>query len=132
MEALNLLFTRELPVVFEPGTPVADVKEGSFDGYWKSFYTAVGEGTIRSEAIGEDTEIYIEGMKLATNGSLLPLAQYECTIENGVLTFVSEQGTVTLQLLEHGFLRLSLDHVTPAVIYLAKMPVPDQAAAENP
>ena len=132
MDSLNLFFTRELPEVFQPGAPIADVKEGSFDGYWKSCYTAVGEGTIRSEAIGEDTEIYIEGMKLATNGSLLPLAQYDCTIENGVLTFASEQGQVTLQLLEGGFLRLSLDNEIPGVIYLARMPVPDQAAAENP
>ncbi len=132
METLDLLFTREQPEVFQPGAPVADVKEGSFDGYWKSCYTAVGEGTIRSEAIAEDTEIYIEGIKLATNGSLLPLAQYDCTIENGLLTFASEQGQVTLQLLEGGFLRLSLDNEIPGVIYLARMPVPDQAAAENP
>ena len=132
MDSLKLFFTRELPEVFQPGAPIADVKEGSFDGYWKSCYTAVGEGTIRSEAIGEDTEIYVEGMKLATNGSLLPLAQYDCTIENGVLTFASEQGQVTLQLLEGGFLRLSLDNEIPGVIYLARMPVPDQAAAENP
>lgn len=49
-----------------------------------------------------------------------------------MLTFASEQGQVTLQLLEGGFLRLSLDNEIPGVIYLARMPVPDQAAAENP
>ncbi len=129
----DLLFTRTRPTVYEPAEVYADAAEGSFDGYWVSHFTAVGDGTILSSAIGEDTELYIEGTRLAANGSLLGLEEYNCTLENGVMTFTTDQGTVRLELLRDGFLRLTLAGDTPTVLYLMPMPLPGETAEpENP
>ena len=133
MDSLDLLFTREQPTVYVPAEPIADAKEGIFDGWWVSHFTAVGDGTILSDAIGEDTELYIEGTKLAVNGSLFGLAQYDGAIENGKLTFTSDKGAVTLELLQDGFLRLTLSGNTPATLYLMAKPLPGEVPeAETP
>ena len=34
MDSLDLLFTREQPTVYVPAEPIADAKEGIFDGWW--------------------------------------------------------------------------------------------------
>ena len=100
------------------------LKAGNFDGYWKSYYTASGDGTVLSSAIKEDTELYIEGTKLAVNGSLFGLAMYDCTVENGVLTFVTDKGIVTLQLLRDNYLKLTLSGDAPTTLYLSARPIP--------
>ena len=133
MDPPGLLFMREQPEVYVPAEPIADAKEGIFDGWWVSHFTAVGDGTILSDAIGEDTELYIEGTKLAVNGSLFGLAQYDGAIESGKLTFTADKGAVTLELLQDGFLRLTLSGDTPATLYLMAKPLPGETPeAETP
>ena len=135
MDSLKLFFTREAPTVYVPAEPFtdADAKAGSFDGWWVSHFTAVGDGTILSDAIGEDTELYIEGTKLAVNGALFGLAQYDGLAESGRLTFTTDKGAVTLELLQDGFLRLTLSGDTPTTLYLMAKPLPgDTPEAETP
>ena len=122
--ALSMVFVREQPDTYIPAEPFAEAKTGNFDGYWKSYYTASGDGTVLSSAIKEDTELYIEGTKLAVNGSLFGLAMYDCTVENGVLTFVTDKGIVTLQLLRDNYLKLTLSGDAPATLYLSACPIP--------
>ena len=125
MDSLKLFFMREAPTVYIPAKPIADAKEGIFDGWWVSHLTAVGDGTILSDAIGEDTELYIEGTKLAVNGALFGLAQYDGLAESGRLTFTTDKGAVTLELLQDGFLRLTLSGDTQTTLYLMAKPLPD-------
>ena len=133
MDSLKLFFTREAPTVYVPAEPFTDAKAGSFDGWWVSHFTAVGDGTILSDAIGEDTELYIEGTKLAVNGALFGLAQYDGLAESGRLTFTTDKGAVTLELLQDGFLRLTLSGDTPTTLYLMAKPLPgDTPEAETP
>ena len=113
MDALDLIFTREQPTAYVPAEPIADAKAGKFDGWWKSHFTAVGDGTIPSDAIGEDTELYFEGTKLAVNGTLFGLNQYDGAIEGGKLTFTTDKGPVTLERLP----------------YLMAKPLPDEEPA---
>ncbi len=127
MEVPRLAFSREKPAVYLPADLFAEAREGSFDGYWRSHFTAVGGGTALSSAVGEDTELYIEGTMLATNGARFGLARYDGTLENGALTFASEKGPVMLQLQQDGFLRLTLSGEDPAVLYLLSKPVPDRS-----
>ncbi len=124
LESRGMLFSREKPECYAPANVVSGAKAGSFDGYWKSYYTAAGEGTVLSAAIGEDTELYIEGTTVGVNGALLGLAQYEGTVENGALTFAADRGTVTLELQEDGLLRLTVSGGTPAVLYLMPAAIP--------
>ncbi len=126
MDDKDLIFTREQAAFYVPAQPRKDAEEGSFDGYWKSHFAAAGRGTVLSEAVGDDTEIYIEGTKAATNGTLLGLAQYDCVIENGIMTFMSDKGAVKLEILQDGFLRLALEGDTPAVLFLTMMPLPGE------
>jgi hypothetical protein len=129
----DLLFTRTRPTVYEPAEIYADAAEGSFDGYWVSRFSAAGEGTILSSAIGEDTELYIEGTRLAANGALLGTEEYDCSFDAGALSFTTDKGTVKLELLQDGFLRLTLDGDTPAVLYLMAMSLPGELdEAANP
>ncbi len=131
-DGMDLLFTREKPETYVPAEVYAEAAEGAFDGYWKSHFAAVGESVILAEAIGDDTELYIEGTKLATNGELLGLAMYEGTISDGALTVSDGGAAIELRLQQDGFLRLTLAGDTPATLYLMPMPMPGETPTEAP
>jgi len=131
-ESAGLLFTRETPQSYVPAEVDADAKEGAFDGWWKAQFVGVGEGTILAQALEEDTELYIEGAKLALTGARFGNVILDGTIANGALTFTANGATVKLELLADGFLRLMLEGAEPAVLYLMRMATPEQASAENP
>ncbi len=130
MEALDLLFTRERPTVYAPAEPYADAKVGSFDGYWKSYFTAMGDGTILSDAIGEDTELYIEGTNVALGGARFGKIIRTATVQDGALTIDENGTTVTIRLQTDGFLRMTIAGDNPAVLYL--MPAVILGAVSEP
>ncbi len=129
MEEPDLLFTRERPLVYTPAEPLLNASASAYDGFWKVQFVAVGEGTVLAAALGENTELYIEGTKLAVNGTLLGLRQFETAFADGALTFATDRGIVALQLLQDGFLRLTLFGEAPATLYLMAKPLPGQNPA---
>lgn len=131
-ESAGLLFTREAPQGYVPAEVNADAKEGAFDGWWKTQFIGVGEGTILAQTTGENTELYIEGSKLALYGARFESMILDGVIADGALTFQAGDATVKLELLTDGFLRLTLDGDEPTVLYLAHMVTPEQVPAENP
>ena len=110
---------------------LSDAKEGSFNGYWKAQYVAVGDGTILAEALGEDAKLYIDGLKAALGGQRFGNVIRDFTLENGTLTLTEGDMTLTLALQSDGFLRLTIAGNDPVTIYLMAFPVPDRPA-ENP
>lgn len=129
-DALGLIFTREKPETYAPAEPLTGATAALYDGHWRAHFVALGEGTILAAALEEDTELYIEGDKLATNGARFGLKQYAPAFADGALTFTTDQGQVTLQLLQDGFLRLTLAGDAPATLYLLSIPLPGQTPAE--
>ena len=127
-DALGLLFAREKPEGYVPGDLLSDVKEGSFDGYWKAQFVALGEGTVLAQAVDEDAKLYIDGLKAALGGQRFGSVIRDLTLENGTLTLKEGDVTVTLALQNDGFLRMTLDGKEPATIYLMGLPVPERPA----
>ena len=127
-DAARLVFRREAPVGYIPAEVFTDAREGWFDGWWKSHFTKVGEGSILSSAIGEDTAIYVEGNRAALAGKLFGEQVTEFKLVDGALTAEIEGADVTLQFQEDGFLRLTRTFEGETrVLYL--MPTPDPFSA---
>ncbi len=114
----ELLFTREAPEVYVPGEILTDAEPGSLDGYWKSHFVAVGDGTILASALDEKTDIYIEGARVALGGPLFGDILVDMTMKDGALTYEKEGVSVALALQSDGFLRLTLGGENPATLYL--------------
>ncbi len=123
-DAMGLLFTREKPETYVPAELLADPEEGAMNGYWKAQYVGVGEGAILAQALGDTTELYIEGTKLALGGDRLGNVIRDFTFADGALTLDEEGTTITIQLQQDGLLRLTIEGEAPAVIYLLPAALP--------
>ena len=118
-DSAGLLFTREKPDVYVPAEIRSDLKAGDLDGYWKSRFVAVGEGTVLSSAIGENTDVYIEGTRAALGGPLFGDVIVDTELKDGALTYAAEGVTVQLALQQDGFLRLTMSSGdAPVTLYL--------------
>lgn len=116
----GLLFTREKPEVYSPAALYTGLKEGDLDGYWKSHYVAVGEGTMFAFALGEKTDVYIEGTRVALGGPLFGDVIVDAALKDGALCYEAEGLAVKLALQEDGLLRLtaSSDGEEDVTLYL--------------
>lgn len=131
-DALGLLFTREKPETYVPAEVLADAKEGSFDGFWKAQFVAVGDGVILAQALREDAIVYIEGTNVALGGKRFGDVIRVFTASDGALTLTEGESTVSLQLQQDGFLRLTVAGPDPVTIYLLASPIPGQTPPQEP
>ena len=126
--APDMFFTREKPETYVPAEILQDAAEGSFDGYWKAQFVAVGDGTMLAEALGENAVLRIEGVQVAMGDGRVPDAPVEFTFENGALVLKEGDASLTLQLQQDGFLRLTLSGEGSAIVYFMSVPLQDEAA----
>ena len=126
----GLLFTRERPEVYVPGEIVTDAEPGALNGYWKSQFVALGDGTILASALDEKTDIYIEGTRVALGGPLFGDIIVDMTMKDGTLTYEKEGVNVSLTLQQDGLLRLSVNGENPVTVYLLSA-VPGWAEPEG-
>lgn len=117
-DALDLLFTREQPLVYVPADLLTDAPEGALDGLWRAQFVAVGDGTMLAEAAGEDAFVYIQGTNVALGGARFGNVIRVFTPDAGAL-ILPEEG-LALQLQQDGFLRLTAPDAT---IYLMASPM---------
>ena len=117
-EAENLLFRREMPETYQPAEIYANAVSGDFDGYWKSHYVAVGDGTMLASALGEKTDVYVEGTRVALGGPLFGDVIVDMELKDGTLIYTSSGVSVTLALQEDGFMRLTMDADEDVTLYL--------------
>lgn len=127
-DAQDLLFTREMPLAYVPADVIADAKEGSFNGFFKAQFVAVGSGTILAAAAEEDAYVYIEGTNVALGGTRFGNVIKVFTAAPGALTLAEDGLNVKLELQQDGFLRMTLPD---AVIWLMPAVVPGTEPA-NP
>ena len=114
----DLLFTRQAPEVYVPGKLLTDLQPGDLDGYWKSQFVAVGDGTILASALDEKTDIYIEGTRVALGGPLFGDIIVDMAMKDGALTYEKEGVSVSLALQQDGLLRLTVEGEAPVTVYL--------------
>ncbi len=117
-EAENLLFRREMPETYQPAEIYADAVSGDFDGYWKSHYVAVGDGTMLASALGEKTDVYVEGTRVALGGPLFGDVIVDMELKEGKLVYTASGVSVTIALQEDGFMRLTMDANEDVMLYL--------------
>lgn len=132
-ESAGLFFQREMPEVYQPAGIRTDIQPGDLDGYWKSRFVAVGDGTMRSSALGETTDIYIQGTRAALGGPLFGDVIVDTELKEGALTFEAEGVSVQLALQQDGFLRLTMSSgEDPVTLFLyPALSGGEQAAAES-
>ena len=97
---------------------VSDAQAGDFDGYWKSQFIAVGEGTVFASAVGDKTDVYIEGTSVALGGPLFGDVLVGMELRDGTLYYEAGSVSVTLTLQRDGFLRLTLGGENSVTLYL--------------
>ena len=114
----DLLFSREKPVTYEPAEINTKAQTGDFDGYWKSHFVSVGDGTMLSSAFGENTDIYVEGTRVALGGKLFGDTIVDMELSDGTLKYLQGGVTVTLAMQQDGWLRMTMDGSDPVTIYL--------------
>ncbi|MBQ9322765.1 MAG: hypothetical protein IJR81_00840, partial [Clostridia bacterium] len=109
-----------------PAEPLADAQTGSFDGFWKAHFVAVGNGVMLAQALAEDAFVYIEGTNVALGGQRFGDMIRVFTPADGALTLTEGESTISLQLQQDGFLRLTVAGPEPVTIYLMPALIPGQ------
>ncbi len=98
---------REAPMLYTPAEPLADVPQEIYAGYWKGLYVGVDGAMLMADTLGEPSGAYIEGTSVALTGPLTGEALLEATYADGALRWADGNTTITLQLQQDGFLRLT-------------------------
>ena len=99
---------REAPLLYTPAEPLADIPQEIYSGTWKALYVGVDGAMLMANMLGEPSGAYIEGSSVALTGPLTGEALLEATYEGGALRWTDGNTTITLQLQQDGFLRLTL------------------------
>ena len=123
-DALGILLTREQPKAYVPAELVGETREGDFDGLWRARYVALGQGTVLAEALGDDAFVYIEGTNVALGGARFGNVIRVFAYENDALQLEEDGRTVTIELQEDGYLRLTDVEEVSETIYLAPAVIP--------
>ena len=104
----GLFFTREAPALYAP----ADLMEGAtlelYAGYWKCVYVDADGVALPAEALGETTDLYIDGATVALGGPRFGDIFWTFDFADGALTADVNGQRVNLALQQDGFLRLTL------------------------
>ena len=103
----DIFLRREAPLLYTPAEPLADVPQEIYAGYWKALYAGVDGAMLMANTLGEPSGAYIEGTSVALTGPLTGEALLEAAYADGALRWTDGNTTITLQLQQDGFLRLT-------------------------
>lgn len=122
--AADVVFTREKTVVYAPAELEDSVALEFFAGYWKSSYVALNDATVSASVAGDNTDIFIDGSRVALGGDLFHDAIVDMKFENGQLSWSGDGLSVTIGAQTDGLLRVTLtvnagDGSQAIVLYLA-------------
>ena len=106
--SLGLFFTREMPALYTPAEVLPDAALEQFAGAWRGAYAVLDGAALPASALGDDTILYIEENAVALTGNLFGEIIAEFVYDNGALSFASDGLSITLQLQQDGFLRMTL------------------------
>ena len=124
----QLLFTRERPApVYTPAEVIRKAERPAtasnmdlFQGYWVAQYADLNGETVLIDALGFETDIYVEGKRAALGGKLFGEVIADMRYYSSAYTCEAGGGKLTLEMQQDGFMRLTLvtDEKT-TVLYLA-------------
>ena len=103
-----LFFSREETETYTPAEPAEKISEGYYIGYWKSAYVDVDGINVPALAMQDRTDLYIEGTSVILRAPALGDVLVRMTLENGALSGSSGGADVKIELLQDGFLRLTV------------------------
>ena len=116
--SFDIFLRREAPETYTPAEVMAEAQAEWLAGCWKAQYTGVNGAMLLSEAVGDNTVIYIEGTHLVTSGELFGNSVLDMSWTDGALSCDMEGTTLTLQLQQDGFLRLTSAGEQAVTLYL--------------
>ncbi len=127
----DLTFTRNVPLTYTPAEIFADAPQEAYEGYWKCFCVDSDGFAVPAAAIGETTDLYMEGTMAALGGPRFGDVFQSFTFDGGVYTADFSGRTLTLAFQADGFLRLSIageDSETVLYMMSAHYPAPGEKA----
>ena len=116
----GVLFTREKPAGYTPEEPAEDVPLEMFAGYWQSAFADLNGEALPAAALGDATDLYIEGHSAILGGPVLGDKQVKLAFENGALTCEVDGLSVLIQYQADEYLRLTVTgkDAAPRIWYL--------------
>ena len=119
--AFDIFLRREAPQTYAPAELLPSTALELYAGCWKAQYVGVNGAVLPSDAIGNETVLYVEGSDLALTGGLFDETVLEATYADGALSWSAEGLALTLALQQDGFLRLTLS-TDPETVTLYCLP----------
>ena len=101
------------------------VAQEDFNGYWISWYVIVNGEAVRSDELGDVTDIYVEDGKAALGGDIFGDVAVDMTYSDGALIFAAGEVTLTLQLQEDDFMRMILSGISEGDLIIYLLPEED-------
>ena len=129
--SLGLFFTREAPALYTPAEILPDAALEQFAGAWRGAYAILDGAALPASALEDDTILYIEENAAALTGNLFGEIVAEFVHENGALSFASDGLSITLQLQQDGFLRMTVSDGDEEMALLLTSYTPDFLASET-
>ena len=125
----GVFFTREKPAGYTPAEPAEDVQLEMFAGYWRSAFVDLNGEALPAAAMGDATDLYIEGHSAILGGPVLGDKQVKLAFENGALTCEIDGNSVLIQYQADECLRLTVtgSDTAPRIWYL----IPDGPDTEE-
>ena len=117
------VFRRQAPAGYEPSDADEAAPLEVFSGYWKSAYVSLGGAPVPAEAFGDNTDVFIEGTRVALGGDLFGDVFVDFNFANGAMTAAMDDLTLTFVLQRDDLLRLTVDQADGALtLYLTSAP----------
>ena len=120
----GLTFTGEKPDIYVPAAPTeaALAESGGLwpdlDGVWTCAYILMAGEAVPARIFGENTILYMEGLRCALTGSLFGEMTAQFAVENGMLTLEDNGLTLLLQQQADGFLRLTVSDAEETLVLI--------------
>ena len=129
--AFDIFLRREAPQTYAPAELLPGAALELYAGCWKAQYVGVNGAILPSDAIGNETVLYVEGSDLALTGGLFDETVLEAAYADGVLSWSGDGVALTLALQQDGFLRLTLA-TDPETVTLYLLPYYVQGLSPEP
>lgn len=108
----DLYFGRDEVFSYTPADVVTSAALEDFAGYWRSLFIEANGAVVYASALGDNTDLFIEGEKAALGGHFFGDVEADLNYADGVMKVVYADGEdvpgVEMRLQEDGMLRLTL------------------------
>ena len=120
--ALGALFRRESLPAYVPADIEAAATLETMAGYWTSAFVSVGGEPVSAAALGDNTDLIIDGPRVALGGDMFGDVYVDFVFAGGTLSaVVSEDLVIAIALQQDGLLRLAIAQPEgELIVYLAK------------